>query len=183
MAKVVYKVHPPRLALLGLADARLVRFVRFIKSDNFVIPTIISTSWPLFICHPNHYIFVIPTEAEGSLVEHMSRREYYVYIMASASGTLYTGVCNNLLRRVSEHKSKSIEGFSKKYNCTKLVYYEATNDITSAIAREKQIKNWRREKKENLIRLMNPGWNDLYFYTPDQRDSSARPTAFGLRSE
>ncbi|HLB32249.1 MAG TPA: GIY-YIG nuclease family protein [Patescibacteria group bacterium] len=89
-------------------------------------------------------------------------KNYYVYIMASESGTLYTGMCNNLIRRVLEHKQKLVEGFSKKYNCEKLVYFETTGDAVVAIAREKQIKNWRREKKENLIKSMNPRWKDLY---------------------
>jgi len=67
-------------------------------------------------------------------------RQYYVYIMTNRSGTLYTGVTNNLMRRVYEHKNKLIDGFTKRYNITKLVYYESTSEITTAIAREKQIK-------------------------------------------
>jgi len=82
--------------------------------------------------------------------------------MASDSGTLYIGVCNNLIRRSSEHKQKVIDGFTKKYNCTKLVYFEETSDVNSAIAREKQIKNWNRMKKEYLIKQTNPTWQDLY---------------------
>jgi len=94
----------------------------------------------------------------------MNYRNYnfYVYIMASGSGTLYIGVTNDLIRRVYEHKEKIIEGFTKKYFCTKLVYYEHFSDINSAITREKEIKKWRREKKENLIKGINPHWNDLY---------------------
>lgn len=90
-------------------------------------------------------------------------REYnfYVYIMASASGTLYVGMTNDLERRVYEHKNGLIEGFTKKYGCHKLVYYEHTTYVYAAIAREKQIKKWRREKKEYLIRTINPGWKDL----------------------
>lgn len=88
--------------------------------------------------------------------------QYYIYIMASDSGTLYIGVCNNLVRRVYEHKQKIVDGFTKQYGCTKLVYYETTNDINSAITREKQIKNWRRDKKEKLIKSFNPVWRDLY---------------------
>ena len=88
-------------------------------------------------------------------------KEYYIYIMTNRSGTLYTGVTNNLERRIQEHKSKMIEGFSKKYNITKLVYYETTSDVNSAIAREKQIKGWKRGKKIALIESMNPDWKDL----------------------
>jgi putative endonuclease len=87
--------------------------------------------------------------------------EYYVYIMANRSRTLYTGVTNNLQRRVYEHKQKLVEGFTKKYNITRLVYYESTNDINAAIAREKQIKGWLRSKKVSLIESINPDWGDL----------------------
>ncbi len=88
-------------------------------------------------------------------------KQYYVYIMTNRSKTLYTGVTNNLLRRVFEHKNKLIKGFTKKYNITKLVYYEVTNEVSSAIAREKQIKGWLRKKKIALIESMNPTWKDL----------------------
>jgi putative endonuclease len=88
-------------------------------------------------------------------------KNYYVYIMTNKSRTFYTGVTNNLERRVYEHKHKLIEGFTKRYNITLLVYYEAGIDIREAIAREKQIKDWRREKKIALIESMNPEWNDL----------------------
>ena len=77
----------------------------------------------------------------------MASRTYYVYIMASPSGTLYTGVTNDLERRVYEHKHKLVRGFTKKYNVTQLVFYEETNDIQTALAREKQIKGWVRRKK------------------------------------
>ena len=87
--------------------------------------------------------------------------QYYVYIMTNNSKTLYTGVTNNLMRRVYEHKNKMIDGFTKKYNITKLVYYEETNDVQAAIAREKQIKGWLRKKKIDLIEIMNPEWKDL----------------------
>lgn len=88
-------------------------------------------------------------------------RQYYVYIMTNRLRTLYTGVTNNLYRRVYEHKNKLIGGFTKKYNITKLVWYEVTSEITSAIAREKQIKGWLRRKKIALIESMNPEWKDL----------------------
>jgi len=75
---------------------------------------------------------------------------------------LYTGMTNNLIRRVYKHKEKIIDGFTKKYNCTKLVYYEIFNDPYNAITREKQIKAGSRKKKIDLINAMNPEWNDLY---------------------
>ena len=85
----------------------------------------------------------------------------FVYIMTSTSGTLYIGVTNNLERRVSEHKQNLIKGFTEKYNCHKLVYYETFSDIKQAINREKQLKKWSRIKKENLISTINPRWDDL----------------------
>ena len=87
--------------------------------------------------------------------------QYYVYIMTNRSKTLYTGVTNDLMRRVYEHKNKMIDGFTKKYHIAKLVYYEETNDIQVAISREKQIKGWLRGKKIALIESVNPKWNDL----------------------
>ena len=81
--------------------------------------------------------------------------------MTNRSRTLYTGVTSNLYRRVYEHKNKLIAGFTKKYKITKLVYYEVTNEVASAIAREKQIKGWLRKKKIALIESMNPEWKDL----------------------
>ena len=87
---------------------------------------------------------------------------YYVYIITNKRKTvLYTGVTNDLTRRMYEHKSKTIEGFTKKYNVDTLVYFETTTDIKSAIAREKQIKNLLRRKKEELINAVNPEWKDL----------------------
>jgi putative endonuclease len=88
-------------------------------------------------------------------------REYYIYIMTNRSRTLYTGVTNDLVRRVFEHKSRENPGFTQKYNITQLVYYESTPDVRSAIEREKQIKGWLRSKKIALIESMNPGWRDL----------------------
>jgi putative endonuclease len=87
--------------------------------------------------------------------------EYYVYIMTSRSGTLYTGVTNNLFRRVEEHKRHTVRGFTAKYNIERLVYCESTDSIESAIVREKQIKGWRRERKVALIESINPEWYDL----------------------
>jgi putative endonuclease len=86
-------------------------------------------------------------------------KTYYVYIMASQSRTLYVGVTNNLERRVYEHKV--IEGFTSRYNINRLVYFAETNDVTAAIAREKEIKGWLRKRKIALIEEMNPEWHDL----------------------
>ena len=86
---------------------------------------------------------------------------YYVYIVTNRSKTLYTGVTNDLERRVFEHKHHLVEGFTKRYNITKLVYYEETNDVKEAISREKQIKEWLRRKKIALIESVNPEWTDL----------------------
>jgi len=88
--------------------------------------------------------------------------QYYVYIMASQSGVLYVGVTNDLNRRVGEHKEGLIPGFTKKYKVNRLVCYEATNDVNAAIAREKQIRRWRREKRVNLVETINSEWNDLF---------------------
>jgi putative endonuclease len=87
--------------------------------------------------------------------------QYYVYIMTNRSGMLYTGVTNDLRRRVWQHKQKLVEGFTKRYNITRLVYYEETPDVNAVIPREKQIKSWRREKKVTLIESVNSGWKDL----------------------
>ena len=88
-------------------------------------------------------------------------RNSYVYMMTGRSDTLYTGVTSALEKRVSEHKEKAIDGFTKQYNLTSLVYYEVHEDITVAITREKQIKSWTRAKKVALIESMNPQWMDL----------------------
>ena len=88
--------------------------------------------------------------------------EYCIYIMASISKVIYIGVTNNIWRRVLEHKQGKIKGFTQKYRCKRLVYYEVTNDISVALAREKQLKNWHREWKINLIKEFNPDWKDLF---------------------
>jgi putative endonuclease len=88
---------------------------------------------------------------------------FYVYILTNNSNTVvYTGVTNNLIRRVIEHKTSLNEGFTKKYNVKKLVYFELFQDINQAIAREKQIKGYSREKKNNLINSINPEWAELF---------------------
>ncbi len=91
------------------------------------------------------------------------KREYafYVYIMASPSGTLYVGMTNDIQRRVDEHKNQEKDGFMKWYNCSRLVYVEFHEYVLNAIQREKEIKWWPRTKKEELIRTLNPHWNDL----------------------
>ena len=88
--------------------------------------------------------------------------KYYVYILTNKTKTvLYTGITNNLRRRIYEHKNKLIDGFTKRYNVDRLVYYEMTSDVKVAIKREKQIKNLLRRKKEELINTFNPDWDDL----------------------
>ncbi len=93
----------------------------------------------------------------------MNDKNYYVYILTNISNkVLYVGVTNNLIRRIYEHKNKLIDGFTKKYNLYKLVYFEQINDVKSAINREKQLKGWIRKRKEELINSLNPDWEDLY---------------------
>lgn len=104
------------------------------------------------------------------------QRHYYVYILTNKIDTvLYTGVTNNIYRRLHEHQSKrNPTSFTARYNVHKLVYIETTNSILTAIAREKQIKGWLREKKEELIRSTNPAWKDLIEDSREYRDSSLR---------
>ena len=88
---------------------------------------------------------------------------YYVYILTNKrNGTLYIGVTNNLIRRVYEHKTDAIEGFSKQYATHVLVYYEEFSDINTALSREKQLKKWKRLWKLKLIESFNPHWDDIY---------------------
>jgi putative endonuclease len=101
---------------------------------------------------------------------------YHVYILASASGVLYTGITNFLERRVAQHKAKLCPGFTAAYDVTRLVYFEPFTDVRAAISREKQIKNWRREKKLALIRPFNPTFRDLSADFPGARDSKGAPT-------
>jgi putative endonuclease len=90
-------------------------------------------------------------------------KQFFVYIMSNGprSASLYTGITGNLTRRVSQHKNKVIPGFTSRYNLTRLIYYEELSYPDAAIAREKEIKCWRREKKLKLVQAMNPKWNDL----------------------
>ena len=92
----------------------------------------------------------------------MERKQYYVYMLTNkANKVLYIGVTNDLERRMFEHKNKLVDGFTKKYNLDKLIYYEVTGDVLSALEREKQLKNWHRDWKINLINKFNPEWRDL----------------------
>ena len=103
----------------------------------------------------------------------IANRTYYVYIMASRSKTLYIGVTNDLERRVREHQTGATRGFTQKYNVHRLLYYEESSDVQAAIAREKQLKGWRRSKKLALIESANPEWDHLseHWFT-GQRDPS-----------
>ncbi len=91
----------------------------------------------------------------------MTERNFYVYILASKSRRLYVGVTNDLERRLFEHKSKLVDGFTKQYHIDRLIYFEQTPDVLSAMTREKQIKSWRRSKKIALVEVINPTWEDL----------------------
>jgi putative endonuclease len=109
---------------------------------------------------------VILSEAKDLGRDRLTQRgdelgSYYVYILTNKSRTLYTGVTNDLERRVSEHKQKLIPGFTRKYNISRLVFFEVTPDVRAAISREKQIKGWTRTKKIALIESENPRWRDL----------------------
>jgi putative endonuclease len=106
----------------------------------------------------------------------MKTHSYSVYIVASKSRVLYIGMTNNLERRVYEHKNDLVNGFTKKYRCHRLVYYESFDEVLKAIDREKQLKHWNRKKKIFLIKRQNPTWEDLaaelftkHRYQPDQQ--------------
>lgn len=93
----------------------------------------------------------------------MNEKQYYVYIITNKIHTvLYIGVTSDLIKRIYQHKNKLVKGFTEKYNIDRLVYFEATTDIMSAITREKQLKKWKREWKERLINEKNSEWKDLY---------------------
>ncbi len=90
------------------------------------------------------------------------QKTYYVYILTNWNHeVMYIGVTSDIHKRIYQHKNKLADGFTKKYNVTKLVYYESTEDVRSAISREKQLKGWARKKKNNLVMVTNPGWKDL----------------------
>ena len=105
---------------------------------------------------------------------HSGPKVYYVYIMTNRSKTLYTGVTNNLERRANEHKSGTLDGFTKRYRIDRLVYFQETTDIGGAIAAEKQIKSLVRSKKIALIEQENPSWQDLSAASSEDRVSSLR---------
>ena len=89
-------------------------------------------------------------------------KNYYVYLLTNWNNkVMYVGMTNNLERRLYEHKNKLVNGFTKKYNIIKLVYFEETSDVNTALSREKEIKKWRREKKDSLVLIANPEWKDL----------------------
>ena len=93
----------------------------------------------------------------------MTKKQYFIYILTNKTNTtVYIGITNNLVRRIYEHKNKFVDGFTKKYNLIKLVYFELFEDPESAIKREKTLKNLVRRKKDKLIESKNPGWRDLY---------------------
>ena len=108
------------------------------------------------------------------MLRRLSREhQYWVYIATNGSKTLYTGVTNDLQRRMYEHTNSLMPGFTSKYRIDRLVYFEATSDVRAAIAREKQIKGWRRERKVALIEAANPKWSDLSREWTDGADSSS----------
>ncbi len=123
---------------------------------------------PVPVLHPGMQIRsnrINPLFVTLNLVQGLSFNivaQYYIYILTNNNNkVLYIGVTNNLERRIFEHKNKLVEGFTKTYNLNKLIYYEVTGDVRSAIEREKQLKNWHRDWKINLINSFNPKWNDL----------------------
>ena len=92
----------------------------------------------------------------------MGDKSYYVYLLTNWNNkVMYVGVTNDLERRIYEHKEKVVKGFSEKYNITKLVYFEQTPEVIEALTREKEIKKWRREKKNKLVVITNPSWCEL----------------------
>ena len=124
------------------------------------------------ICHSE------PLLALAARNLHVNRgRTYYVYILANRSRNLYTGVTNSLKRRVLEHKEGSVPGFTRKYRINRLVYFASAGDIRAAIAQEKRIKAWRREKKLALISRNNPGWLDLAADWFDKKPGECRSLA------
>jgi putative endonuclease len=110
-------------------------------------------------------------------------KRYYVYILASLSGTLYIGITNNLERRMVEHKEGLISGFTREYNVHRLVYFEVYRNVRNAIRREKQLKGWRREKKIALIKNTNPSWKDLAREWYEGRAPSTRAPKAGALAQ
>ena len=111
------------------------------------------------VIHANLFCSVISTAGRNLQTDMPS---FYVYLLTNQNNkVMYVGVTNHLVRRVYEHKTKQIQGFTEKYNVNKLVYFEETSDVRAAITREKEIKKWRREKKNSLVVTVNPDWKDL----------------------
>ncbi len=107
-------------------------------------------------------IYVILNLFQDPVILKNTMRQYCVYILTNKHNkVLYVGVTGNLPKRIYEHKNKAVKGFTKKYNIDKLVYFEQTENIESAIRREKQLKNWHRDWKINLVNSRNPQWEDL----------------------
>ena len=115
----------------------------------------------------------------------MHQKRVYVYIMGSLSGTLYTGMTNNVHKRVWQHKEHVFGGFTEKYEVVRLLYWESFDDVRVAINREKQIKRWRREKKVTLIEQLNPTWKDLAreWYEASRGPSTALAAARSARDD
>ena len=111
--------------------------------------------------HRSVVVIPIPARRERDLHEAPWSMPYYVYILSGRSRNLYTGVTNNLTRRVAEHREGLVRGFTSRYRIYRLVHYECCPSVRAAIAREKEIKGWRREKKITLITTRNPAWDDL----------------------
>src|SRR5574344_66311 len=108
-------------------------------------------------------IFKLGSIKEIFMISYESMNEYFIYMITNEyNTTLYIGVTNNLVRRIYEHKNKLVKGFSQKYNLSKLIYFKNTEDIKSAILREKQLKKYSRAKKEQLIYTFNKNKRDLY---------------------
>jgi putative endonuclease len=111
-------------------------------------------------CHFKFVTHLVISTAGRNLMPH--QKTYYVYLLSNWNNkVLYIGVTNDLERRIYEHQHKLVHGFTEKYNVNKLVYYEQANDVISAISREKELKKWRREKKNALVNGVNPEWRDL----------------------
>jgi putative endonuclease len=112
------------------------------------------------LCHFDRQ-FILSFRAQREILMPQDRT-YYVYLLTNWNNkVMYVGMTNDLKRRIYEHKAKTVKGFTEKYNLNKLVYFEATSNVQAAIAREKEIKKWRREKKNALVTGANPGWKDL----------------------
>jgi putative endonuclease len=116
---------------------------------------------PVISTAPCHFDRTLSFRPQGEILM-TSERNYYVYLLTNWNNkVMYVGVTNNLERRMYEHKHKLVEGFTQKYNIDKLVYFEETRDVHAALAREKEIKKWRREKKNALVLKDNTEWSDL----------------------